>query len=50
MARDIGEMVATNSIKPNELGDYIREQVGPNSVGAPWVWTYIKYIPLAGNK
>ncbi len=48
-AMDIGFMIATQQIAPNQLGNYIKEQVGTNSKGAPWVQIFIKHLPLQGN-
>jgi len=44
-----GEMIAFGLIQPNELGDYVRENIGPNGSGAPYVDPLVQYLPLWGK-
>jgi hypothetical protein len=44
-----GVMISFGAVSPNELGNYIRDTVGINSAGAPYVTPLVFFLPLLGN-
>jgi hypothetical protein len=45
-----GTLIAFGVIHPNQLGNYLRENLGTNSAGSPYVSPFVQYIPLWGNR
>ena len=49
---NIGTLVNFGAIPPDQLGNTIRDHIGPNSSGAPWIHAITDWmeLPLEGNR